>query len=158
MRTVIGFFSGWIMSILIASMFGLVFCFYMLEGQRIDFLNTISHGGSDALNVLTFVVGTIAVASAVLSFVLTIIIAIPLYVISIYQRKTSICVYLFSGLIIAASSAVLVVSIQVFFFPQALLDIYIFEVVSMLFAGPAYTLTFWFLVLRNSDSVNHVNK
>jgi len=57
-------------------------------------------------------------------------------------------IYVAAGLIIALSAAVVVITIQQLAFPQAVSEVYWLEFVSMLMAGPAYTTTFWALVLR----------
>ncbi|HKJ53035.1 MAG TPA: hypothetical protein VKB27_16190 [Gammaproteobacteria bacterium] len=148
LRALVGFISSWAVSVLIAFFFGFLFSLYMLEGHRVDFINAIGHGSADAHDVLLFVAGTITIVAAVVSLVITIFIAAPLYVLSLHKQKTSMRIYVAAGLIIALSAAVVVITIQQLAFPQAVSEVYWLEFVSMLMAGPAYTTTFWALVLR----------
>jgi len=151
-RALAGFISGWAVSVLIAFVFGFLFSFYMLEGHRIDFIKAIGHSSADAHDVLLFVAGTIAVAAAIVSLALTIFIAAPLYFVSVYKQKTSMRVYVVAGLIIASSAAVVIITIQQLAFPQAVPEVYWLEFVSLIMAGPAYTTTFWMLVLKNTGA------
>jgi len=147
LRALVGFISSWAVSVLIAFFFGFLFSLYMLEGHRVEFIKAIGRGSSDAHDVLLFVVGTITIVAAVVSSVITIFIAVPLYVLSLHKQKTSMRIYVAAGLIIALSAAVVIIAIQQLVFPTAS-EVYWLEFVSMLTAGLAYTTTFWALVLR----------
>lgn len=148
MRALIGFISGWAVSVLIAFFFGFLFTLYMEEGARVDFIKAIGHGSADAYSSLLFVAGTITIVAAVVSLVMTIFIAIPLYFLSVYKQKNSMHIYVGTGLIIALSAAAAIITVQKFAFPQPVSDVYWLEFISILMAGPAYTTTFWVVVLR----------
>jgi hypothetical protein len=146
-RALAGFISGWAVSVLIAFFFGFLFSLYMLEGHRVEFIKAIGHGSADAYDVLLAVAGTTTIVAAFVSFAITIFIAAPLYLLSLHKQKTSMRIYVAAGLIIALSAAVVIIAIQKLVF-QTAPEVYWLEFVSMLMAGPAYTITFWALVHR----------
>lgn len=148
LRALVGFIFSWFVSVLVAFLFGFLFSLYMLEGHRVNFIRAIGHGSADAYDVLLFVAGTITIVAAVVSLVITIFIAAPLYVLSLHKQKTSMHIYVAAGLIIGFSAAIVVITIQQLAFPQAVSEVYWLEFISMLTAGPAYTTMFWALVLR----------
>jgi hypothetical protein len=145
-RVLIGFVAAWMMAVMLAFLAGFLYAIVATSGHSMEFTKGIFSGKADALDVLLFVAGTVTVAAAIIAFVVEVVVAWPLYLVSIRLRRTSLRIYLVAGLLIALVVATTIVIFQETVSPQPALNVYWFEFLAIMVSGPASTLTLWYVV------------
>lgn len=152
-RALIGFAAAWMTAVILSFLCG---CFYALVatgGHSMELARGVFSGRADALDVLLFVAGTVTVVAAIVTFVVEVVVAWPLYLISLKLRRTSLQVYVLAGVLIGLVVAAALIIFQQAVSPLPALNVYWFEFLSIIVSGPASALTLWY-VIRPEVSLN----
>ena len=153
MRVVFGVIFSFFATVAIAFIVGCALAVFMMAAYGGDFVKALVSGNIDAFQVLLAVGLASAALAAVVSVLLAMICIIFVIIFRIKYMEISRIGYVSSGIIIAAVLGGVVILFQSILKP-ALPEIYWFEFMASVIAGPVCAIIFWYAAVRRNIKYN----